>query len=104
MMIDSKTYRVPPDKKVDLSECPTTVAPYCKSNKQYKELLSQHLEKLSALQQLHYASNQYALLLIFQGMDGAGKDGAMIFFGARPAAFPSAAGSASSTVPITKKC
>jgi PPK2 family polyphosphate:nucleotide phosphotransferase len=77
MMIDSKTYRVPPDKKVDLSECPTTVAPYCKSNKQYKELLSQHLEKLSALQQLHYASNQYALLLIFQGMDGAGKDGAI---------------------------
>jgi PPK2 family polyphosphate:nucleotide phosphotransferase len=35
------------------------------------------MEKLSALQQLHYASNQYALLLIFQGMDSAGKDGAI---------------------------
>jgi PPK2 family polyphosphate:nucleotide phosphotransferase len=35
------------------------------------------MEKLSALQQLHYASNQYALMLIIQGMDGAGKDGAI---------------------------
>jgi len=32
---------------------------------------------LSSLQQLHYASNRYALLLIFQGMDAAGKDGAI---------------------------
>jgi PPK2 family polyphosphate:nucleotide phosphotransferase len=77
MTIDSKDYRVPPDKKVDLGEWPTVVDPYCKSKKQYKELLHQHMEKLSALQQLHYASNQYALLLIFQGMDGAGKDGAI---------------------------
>ena len=28
-------------------------------------------------QRLHYASNRYALLLIFQGMDAAGKDGAI---------------------------
>ena len=77
MTIDSKTYHVPPGKKVDLSEWPTVVDPYCKSMKQYKKLLQQHMEKLSALQQLHYASNQYALLLIFQGMDGAGKDGSI---------------------------
>jgi len=32
---------------------------------------------LSSLQRLHYASNRYALLLIFQGMDAAGKDGAI---------------------------
>jgi polyphosphate kinase 2 (PPK2 family) len=30
---------------------------------------------LSALQNLHHASNRYALLLIFQGMDAGGKDG-----------------------------
>jgi PPK2 family polyphosphate:nucleotide phosphotransferase len=39
--------------------------------------LKEHVEELSALQQLHYASNHYALLLIFQGMDAAGKDGAI---------------------------
>ena len=75
--ISSKDFRVPPNKKVDLSEWPTVVAPFCKSKQKYEELLHQHMEKLSALQQLHYASHKYALLLIFQGMDGAGKDGAI---------------------------
>ena len=77
MKIDSKSFRVPPGEKVDLSKWPTIVAPYAKSTKQYKQLLKQHMEKLSSLQQLHYASNRHALLLIFQGMDGAGKDGAI---------------------------
>ena len=77
MSINSKDYRVPPDKKVDLSKWPTIVEPYAKSKKQYKELLDQHIEKLSSLQHLFYASHRYALLLIFQGMDGAGKDGAI---------------------------
>ena len=77
MDIDSKTYRAPQDKKVDLSKWPTIVGSYCKSKKAYKELLRQHMEKLSSLQQLHYASNQHAMLLIFQGMDSAGKDGAI---------------------------
>ncbi|MGA2569911.1 MAG: ADP-polyphosphate phosphotransferase [Terracidiphilus sp.] len=75
MNIDSKDYRVPPDKKVDLSEWPTIVDPYFKSKRRYEELLQQHIEKLSSLQLRHYAYNRYALLLIFQGMDGAGKDG-----------------------------
>jgi len=75
--IDSKDYRVPPDKKVDLSKWPTIVDPYYKSKEQYQELLRKHMEKLSALQNLHYASSRHALLLIFQGMDGAGKDGAI---------------------------
>ena len=41
------------------------------------ELLEEHVSQLSALQQLHYASNRYAVLLIFQAMDAAGKDGAI---------------------------
>ena len=75
--ISSSDFRVPPDKKVNLGKWPTKVEPYAKSKKQYKELLDQHIEKLSSQQQLHYASHRYALLLIFQGMDGAGKDGAI---------------------------
>ena len=77
MNIDSKDFRVSPGKKVDLSKWPTIVDPYCKSTKKYKELLLEHMEKLSSLQQLHYATNRHALLLIFQGMDSAGKDGAI---------------------------
>jgi len=68
---------VRPGAKIKLKEWPTKVKPFCKSKKQYKKLLEAHVEELSALQQLHYASNRYALLLIFQGMDAAGKDGAI---------------------------
>ena len=131
MKIDSKDFRVPPGKAVDLGKWPTIVEPYYKSKKQYKELLFEHMEKLSSLQQLHCASNRFALLVIFQGMDGAGKDGAirhvmsvstrrvarftvsgnpaprnfnMTFFGAARAVFQNAAGLASSIVLIMRKC
>src|SRR6202453_4931140 len=77
MKIDSKDFRVPSGKKVDLSKWPTTIKPICESKNQYQELLEEHVEALSSLQRLHYASNRYALLLIFQGMDAAGKDGAI---------------------------
>jgi PPK2 family polyphosphate:nucleotide phosphotransferase len=68
---------VRPGAKVKLKEWPTRVKPLCKSKKRYQKLLEAHVEELSALQQLHYASNRYALLLIFQGMDAGGKDGAI---------------------------
>jgi PPK2 family polyphosphate:nucleotide phosphotransferase len=77
MKIDSKDFRVPPGKKVDLGRWPTIVKPICKSKKQYQKLLEEHVHELSFLQQLHYASDRHALLLIFQGMDSAGKDGAI---------------------------
>jgi len=53
------------------------VKPICKSKKHYKKCLEKHVEELSSLQRLHYASNRYALMLVFQGMDAAGKDGAI---------------------------
>jgi PPK2 family polyphosphate:nucleotide phosphotransferase len=77
MKINSKDFRVPPGKKVKLKEWPTIVKPFCKSKKVYQKLLGEHVEKLSSLQRIHYASHRYALLLIFQGMDSAGKDGAI---------------------------
>jgi PPK2 family polyphosphate:nucleotide phosphotransferase len=75
--IKSKDFRVRPGKKVSLKRWPTRVKPVCKSKKRYQKLLEQHVAELSALQNLHYASNRCALLLIFQGMDSAGKDGAI---------------------------
>ena len=77
MKINSKDFRVPPGQKVKLRDWPTIVKPFRKSKDQYQELLLEHVERLSSLQQLLYASNRYALLLIFQGMDAAGKDGAI---------------------------
>jgi PPK2 family polyphosphate:nucleotide phosphotransferase len=77
MRINSKDFRVRPGEKVKLREWPTLVQPFCRSKKAYRKLLEEHVEKLSSLQQLHYASSRYALLLIFQGIDAAGKDGAI---------------------------
>ena len=76
MPIDSKAHHVPSGKKLSLSEWPTAVPTLTKS-KNYQKLLEEHVGDLSALQQLHYASNRHALLLIFQGIDAAGKDGAI---------------------------
>ena len=77
MKINSKNFRVRPGAKVQLSEWPTTVKPFCESKKDYQELLEEHVAELSSLHHLHYAYNRYALLLIFQGMDAGGKDGAI---------------------------
>jgi polyphosphate kinase 2 (PPK2 family) len=75
--IDTKDFQVPPGKNVSLEKWPTNVKPICKSKKHYKKLLENQVEELSDLQRLHYASNRHALLLIFQAMDAAGKDGAI---------------------------
>jgi PPK2 family polyphosphate:nucleotide phosphotransferase len=75
MQITSKTFRVRERGEVNLRKWPTKVAPLYKSKEQYQDLLAEHVAQLSSLQQLLYASNRYAVLLIFQGMDAAGKDG-----------------------------
>jgi PPK2 family polyphosphate:nucleotide phosphotransferase len=75
--IESHDYRVKPGAKVTLDKWPTSVEPFCSSTEEYKELLAENVDQLSDLQRLHYASNRYALLLVFQGMDTAGKGGAI---------------------------
>jgi PPK2 family polyphosphate:nucleotide phosphotransferase len=77
MNISSNDFRVRPGKKVSLRKWPTIVKPVYKSKRDYKELLQKHVGQLSSLQRLHYAYNRYSLLLIFQAMDAAGKDGAI---------------------------
>ena len=77
MKINPKDFRVSAGEKVNLEKWPTLVQPFYKSKKQYKKCLHKHVDELSSLQRLHYASNRYALLLIFQAMDAAGKDGAI---------------------------
>jgi PPK2 family polyphosphate:nucleotide phosphotransferase len=77
MKIDSKDFRARHGDKLKLKKWPTIIEPFCKTKKEYQQLLEKHVEELSSLQQLHYASDRYALLLIFQGMDSAGKDGSI---------------------------
>jgi PPK2 family polyphosphate:nucleotide phosphotransferase len=73
--IDAKTFRVKQGDDVDVEDWPTTVAPAYRSKADYHDMLADHVSQLSAQQQLLYAANRHAILLIFQAMDAAGKDG-----------------------------
>ncbi len=75
MKIHSKNFRVREGDRVNLNKWPTRVRPVYRSSDDYEELLNTHVKKLAAQQELLYASNSYAILLIFQAMDAAGKDG-----------------------------
>jgi PPK2 family polyphosphate:nucleotide phosphotransferase len=77
MHIKSSDFRVRTGERIDLRKWPTLVDPVYKTNEEYQELLAGHIKALSAQQELLYASNRFALLLIFQAMDAAGKDGAI---------------------------
>jgi PPK2 family polyphosphate:nucleotide phosphotransferase len=77
MKINSKDLRVREGDEVSLEKWPTLVDPVYKSKEQYQKLLGEHVAELSSQQQLLYASNRHAVLLIFQAMDAAGKDGAI---------------------------
>jgi PPK2 family polyphosphate:nucleotide phosphotransferase len=77
MKINVNDFQVKEGEKVNLKKWPTLVEPVYKSKKKYHKFLEEHEEELSSLQRLHYASNRYAVLLIFQAMDAAGKDGAI---------------------------
>jgi PPK2 family polyphosphate:nucleotide phosphotransferase len=77
MKIDVKDFRVQEDEKVKLKKWPTLLEPVYKSKKNYYKLLKEQVKELSSLQRLQYADNHYSVLLIFQAMDAAGKDGAI---------------------------
>jgi PPK2 family polyphosphate:nucleotide phosphotransferase len=77
MKIEPADFRVAPGKKVRLKRWATDVRRLYKSDKHYRELLVGDVQELSVLQRKLYASNTYSVLLLFQAMDAAGKDGAI---------------------------
>jgi PPK2 family polyphosphate:nucleotide phosphotransferase len=77
MDIDTQAFRVPAGHRVDLAHWPTHVARFYKSKGHYEKTLARHVGSLAERQQLLYAHDRYALLLVFQAMDAAGKDGAI---------------------------
>jgi PPK2 family polyphosphate:nucleotide phosphotransferase len=68
-------FLVPPGKKIRLSHYDPGFSGKFKSREEAAEKLSEDLDTLSNLQDVLYAQDTYALLLIFQAMDAAGKDG-----------------------------
>ncbi len=75
--IETKKFRVKEDEKVNLDKWPTLVDPLYRSKEDYHDMLADHVARLSDMQRKLYAANRHALLMIFQAMDAAGKDGAI---------------------------
>ena len=70
-----KPYRVEHGKKFRLKDYDPGHTAGVKTKEEATELLEEGVSKLAELQDKLYAQNTWALLLIFQAMDAAGKDG-----------------------------
>lgn len=77
MKINIPDFMIRPEAKAGLRKRPTRTAPFYASEKEYKRSLKDGLKELRSLQELLYATGEQSLLLIFQAMDGAGKDSAI---------------------------
>ena len=77
MKIRTEDFRVRDGEDVKLHRRPTLTDPLYHSPADYARLLEKHVARLSALQERLYAANRYGVLVIFQAMDAAGKDGAI---------------------------
>lgn len=77
MKIDSKQFRVAEKEDVRLDGRPTALKPLYNSKEEYRDVLAEHVRELSEVQERLYAHDRYSLLVIFQAMDGAGKDSAI---------------------------
>lgn len=77
MKIESNDYLVSENEEVDLSKIATRVKPFYDSKSDYNDKLNKYKIEMSELQNMFYAQDRYSLLLIFQAMDAAGKDGAI---------------------------
>jgi PPK2 family polyphosphate:nucleotide phosphotransferase len=84
-MVDSP-YLVKPGKKVRLSDFPTDDTADFKDEDDARKPTKQNLRKLVKLQDVLYAQARHAVLIVFQAMDGGGKDGAIkhVFSGVNP--------------------
>ena len=89
MKIKPKDFRVAEGEKVDLDKRKTDIKPLYESEEEYEKTLAKDTATIDELQRLQYACDQYALLVIFQSMDAAGKDGVIrhVMSGVNPAAF-----------------
>jgi PPK2 family polyphosphate:nucleotide phosphotransferase len=73
--METKKFLVPPKSKLNLSKFPTDYSGDFKSKKEAVKILKKNIERMTELQAKLYAQDKYSLLIIFQAMDAAGKDG-----------------------------
>ena len=79
-------YLVNPHEKVRLAKWHAAASVPYRSDEAAVAVLTKHRNQLSSLQEVFFASQKKALLIVLQGMDTAGKDGVIshIFSGVNP--------------------
>src|SRR5262249_33842361 len=84
-MVDSP-YLVPPGKKFKLSAAKTDDVGKFKGKEDAAEETANRLKRLAELQEVLYGDNRRGMLVVLQGMDTSGKDGAIehVFSGVNP--------------------
>lgn len=70
-------FLVPEGKKLNLKNYQTDFTGDYEDKKPAVKDLAKNIERMTELQNILYAQNQHALLIIFQAMDAAGKDSAI---------------------------
>jgi PPK2 family polyphosphate:nucleotide phosphotransferase len=80
------SFLVKPHSKVRLSRLSTSEHPGFDDKQATEPVLAEHAKRLAAMQEVLYAGQQKAVLIVLQGMDTAGKDGTIshIFSGINP--------------------
>jgi len=87
----SSPFLVPANGSFSIDEAPTEPPPEVEGGKQGRKRLKKRLRKstgrLEELQRMFYAHDRHAILLVFQAMDAAGKDGTIraVMTGINPA-------------------
>lgn len=76
-LISVKKLYAKPGKKINLKDFDTKYTGKQLNRKEAEELLESGRKHLAEIQDKLYAHNQYSVLIIFQAMDAAGKDGAV---------------------------
>ncbi len=71
----SGTFRVDGSEKFDIKKASTRFKDIYDDKEEYESMLADFVKQLDELQSKMYAHNRYGLLIIFQAMDAAGKDG-----------------------------
>ncbi len=73
--IQTESFRVTGETPVELAGLPNKLDDFYRDEGDYKDLLEEFQDEINDLQRMMYAQDRSSLLLIFQAMDAAGKDG-----------------------------
>lgn len=84
---ETNRFRYDGDKSLKIKKAPTKVDDLYEDDTHYEALLRQQAAEIDKWQERMYSHNRYGLVVVFQALDAAGKDGTIqhVFTGTNPA-------------------